>query len=520
MVRARDVPVMPEFVVVTWDRTRVAAAQAVVSGEQVRLVAGWWGTWPEGQVPALNPTAAGAWLRDEWQKHGLTAASVWAVLQREDVVLRYLELPQAPDDELADLVKFQAAARSSVPIEQVALDFLPLPARADRPHRDALAATIPRAGVETIRNVLAAAGRDLAGVSFSSMALAEWVARQDRRRNLDAAADLVIGFDGQRVELAVLADKQLTFGHAARLSAEADVDAVSAIAAEINRTSVVVQRLHPNLQLKHGWLIGGDAALSRALAERLEMTLDAAPVGADLSGGALPRGLEGHPTEAVVLLGAALSRSHAVAPGIDFLRPRQPPPKRDPRKQQRAIGSAAALLALFLVSGGVVARVEALKADIIALQNEGAEYDNTIAAGKKPLQLATAVQEWVARDRHQIQQIVELEAALPGGRQRPYFSQYVYTAGAAPATGAAPGAAAGSAVLGKLSGSLAARQREDIEGFRQALSDLGHYVVRPRAVEQRGSDPDYPFLTALDADVTPKRKEPPAAPKAAKPPES
>src|SRR5581483_6089620 len=107
---------MPDVLVVLADRRRVSAAQASLDGGQGRWTGGWTAPWPDGISPEQNPQAAGEWLKSQWSSGGLTAKSVWMVMCREDIVLRHLELPAAPDEELADLVRFQAAGRSAVPI--------------------------------------------------------------------------------------------------------------------------------------------------------------------------------------------------------------------------------------------------------------------------------------------------------------------------------------------------------------------------------------------------------------------
>ena len=166
---------MTSMLIVTWDRRRAYALQA----DSGTVSAAWTEEWPEGVTFAQG---AGPWLQQEWSRAGLSAQSLWVVLPREDVVLRHLELPQAPDDELPDLVRFQASGRSTVPIDQLNLDFIPLPADARREGRDVLAATIPKTLTEQVRKLARELDRELAGLSFTSHALGEWGEQLDRQR--------------------------------------------------------------------------------------------------------------------------------------------------------------------------------------------------------------------------------------------------------------------------------------------------------------------------------------------------
>src|SRR5690606_16119591 len=68
-----------------------------------------------------------AWMAEE----NLPGASATLVLSRESVVIRQLQLPQAPEEEIPDLVRFQSAAKSSMPIDDLALDYLPIQAGGD-----------------------------------------------------------------------------------------------------------------------------------------------------------------------------------------------------------------------------------------------------------------------------------------------------------------------------------------------------------------------------------------------------
>ncbi|MDZ4686228.1 MAG: hypothetical protein SH850_14265, partial [Planctomycetaceae bacterium] len=137
---------MLDVLIVTWERRRVSAVQAAGFGESARLSGCWSAEWPEAvPTPLQNAKAAGEWLAGQWRTAGLTAKATWLIVPREDVILRHLELPQVPDADLPDLVRFQAASRSAVPIEQLCLDFVPLLPHPAHEFRDVLSATLPRA---------------------------------------------------------------------------------------------------------------------------------------------------------------------------------------------------------------------------------------------------------------------------------------------------------------------------------------------------------------------------------------
>jgi len=517
---------MPDLLVVFGDRRRIAAAQAVVDGANVRWTGAWSGPWPEGVSAAQNPKAAGEWLRSQWSGAGLTAKSVVVVMPREEVVLRHLELPAAPDEELADLVRFQAAARSAIPIDQASLDFIPLPAVPSRPGRDVLAATVSNTVIESFRATLKAADRDLVGVTFSSPALAEWTLRHSRRREAEVGraelsrsgaqalmasltrrgtdpghAELTLVVDGPHVEIVVVAERQLIFGHAARIAATAAEEVLVAIQAEVSRTMVAAQRLRPDLRLHHGWLVAGTAPLAKSLQEQMGCPVELIETIRQIELGECPTALRKSPGDAALLAGAILARATGAAPNVDFLHPRKPPPKRDPRKQKIAVAAAAAMLTLFVLTGGILMRLRSLDLQIAELNTKAIDYDRVIRGGQRDLAAATIIGDWEARNIPQSQQLLELEQALPGGLQRPYFSNYKFNTA---------GMAARGEALANITMTGAAKTREDVELFQQQLFDLNRYQVKPSGI-LNSRDDDYPSGFKLDvAVVTPKKS--PVAP--------
>lgn len=492
---------MPEFLIVGWDRQHVSAVQAETRGTGVRLIGGWTGAFPEGMVPAQNPKAAGEWLRGQWSTAGLTAKSVWLMIPREDVILRHLELPNVADAELPDLVRFQTSARSAVSLDQVHLDFLPLSPTASRPGRDVLAVTLPRSVTTMLTTVLAAADRDLAGVSLSSSALAAWCTAIAHQRHPREETTLAVAFGPGRVELAIVEQGRLNYAHAARLFVdEAHSDPHAATLSEISRTLVAAGRLRPELKLDRVWLIGSDDAFAKALTERVECPVECVDPTERLAEWVVPDALKPLAADRALLYGQATLIGHAAPCAVDFLHPRQPPPIRDPRKLQYAVWSAAALAALFLIGGISMIWIASLDRHIAALQKKQGELNEYIRVGKPALEQAGIVGTWEDRNIDQLAQLAELEKLMPGGYERPYFMDYLYQV------------TTGGDVLGRLSANGAAKTETHISEFKTNISDRPYFVSLPKPV-LTSRDDQYPKYMSIDvqrriARATPK----PAAP--------
>jgi hypothetical protein len=492
---------MLDVLIVTWDRRQVSAVQAAGFGESARLSGCWSAEWPEAvPTPLQNPQAAGLWLAEQWRSAGLTAKPVWLVVPREDVILRHLELPQVTDAELPDLVRFQAAARSAVPIEQLVLDFLPLSPHPARVVRDVLSATLPKASLTAWTAAIKATEHELVGVSVSSVALADWGVHVDKHHpHTNGGATLVVGWEAPRLELAIIAGNELVFAHAARIGTDADVDQTNVILSEISRAVIAGQRLRPDLTIGQSWLVGAQSTLAAEVAERLNCPAELIEPTVVSSHRDALRKVDGHPLEAALLLGGVWGRTSPAVPALNFLRPRQPPPKSDPRKQLLAIGGGIALLVGFLLVGGTLMWASSLDRQINDLLVRQSDLNSLVAAGQTPLAAATTAQDWVRRGVPQLTQITELESTMPGGLERPYLSEYNFNV-----------ANSGDA-LATLYAQGSAKTRSDVETLKQSLVDQRRYRVKPSEVTA-GRDPKYPQSFTLDLELVPAKAESPATP--------
>src|SRR5882757_6087674 len=140
---------MPDILAIHWDKRRLRVVEASI-GSTVRVNQSFTLDIPE--------TLKSTWLRDALRQKGTTARQAIVCLAREEAILRQLELPDAPDDELPSLVYFQASTRSTTPLDQLVVDYLPLPRRAGSVQRDVLLATAPKSTVDPIRAALGDAG--------------------------------------------------------------------------------------------------------------------------------------------------------------------------------------------------------------------------------------------------------------------------------------------------------------------------------------------------------------------------
>ncbi|NUQ64428.1 MAG: hypothetical protein HUU20_18330, partial [Pirellulales bacterium] len=135
-------------------------------------------------------------LAAELKSQRLGRLDTVVALGRESVELRHLTLPAAPDEELPDLVRFQALRQFNNLEEQWPLDYVPLNAEGD-PSRYVFAAAVRSELVEAVRQTCEAAGMKLARLVLRPSAAASLVAR--RLGDRAAGTLLIVNLEAEEV---------------------------------------------------------------------------------------------------------------------------------------------------------------------------------------------------------------------------------------------------------------------------------------------------------------------------------
>jgi Tfp pilus assembly PilM family ATPase len=479
---------MPDLLALSWDRRRLSGVELSPGSGSPRILGGFSVDWPE-QLSA-------SWLRETLRRSGVNARQVALALPREDAVLRLLELPVVSDDELPTLVRFQAAARSAQSLDQLLLDYLPLPLRAGVAQKEVWLTTALQTTVDPIRAILTEAGLDLVQLTLSSLSLTELIARGETRKGLDGAgASLVVLRDGPRMELAVVCQRQLIAAHAVKWPSANEIPPVAKMLAEVSRVLVQVQAWLPEGTLQRAWVIGDDAdvgELPEALSQRWKCPAQRFDPWRDSDFPATMAKPDGLSSQFAIAAGLALIQSGRVTPKIDLLHPRQPPPKRDPRKPLFAAAAAGGLFVLALGTAVVQQSLASYDAAIEGLRTEDGTIKGQLKEGAPIVKAAKAVLDWQSRGINQLDQMAELHQIMHG-TSRLVVADYKFD----PATD----------VIGKVGAVGNARDRFDAEQLFQRLADLPKFRIRPKPVTATSRDPEYPNRFELDMElVTPRGK--------------
>ena len=482
---------MPDVLAIHWERKRLRVIEASV-GVALRV--------SQGFVIDVPEIAGPGWLREALRKHGVTAKQALVSLPREDAILRQLELPDAPDDELPLLVSFQASTRSTTPLDQLVLDYVLLPRRVGSPQKDVLLASVPRTIVNPIRTTLAEANIELTSLTIGSFALAELVAHGEAALRQPAdQRSLLVQHDAHRLEVVLLGQRGPLSTHIVRPPLDENGHPVVAkAAAEVSRVLVPAQPWLNDGQVDRIWLLG-DAGEWPGLDEALRARWNCPVERFDSHVASLLTGLDSsklpEPALFAHAIGLALSHYNRQSPAFDLIHPHQPKPQRDPRKLQLAVGAASALLVIALSAATIQLTQSSLDSSIAKSKTRESDLNLLLKAGQPTLDSAKTIGDWTARDVNQLKLIADLDGIMQG-TERLYVSDYNF------------GPASGDA-LAKLNAKGHAREPIDWRQVSQRLVDAKTYRVTPRVQTPSNRDPDYPNRFELEADLIPLAKPAP-----------
>lgn len=485
---------MPDYLAIDWDGHEICGLEARVTKGRVQLQRGFRLAVPEEFIDQDDAQAAGQWLRGELTRLGISSRQTLLSLPREEAVVRPLELPNAPDDELPAMVRFQAAAKAAGALELQALDFLPQPPRmtdgssqAEFEGRDVLVATMARERIEQLQDILTNAGLELVSIGISPVATAELIARAEQRAGDDPnEPTLIVARHGRRVEISLMRRQALVFTHSTQLSGEDVQRDVQAVVIEINRTSVVMERTQPGFRIAKAWVVGGEEAddpLFRALSARLKARVRQFDPLVDVDAATDVSSVDEHGSQFAGPLGMLQAKSESLLDAIDFLAPRKSQAKPQRGKQQLGMAVAAAAL-LFVVSyGGLWWYESGIESEITTNQDAAAVMTGGLRQLKPKIEAEVEFATWKRRSVDGYAILRELHEVMQG-TSKIVLTEYRSD----PALGAS---------VARIHAVGYAKNQDDIELLFAALRKR-NFGVEPKELERTEDDAEYPWAVELD----------------------
>ena len=482
---------MTNYLAIEWGPKQLSCVEARVADGAVEVTRLFTLVWPEDVQPKTDIAAAANWLKQQLRQQGVSATKVLLALEREQVVVRHLEVPNVPPDELPDVVRFQASTKSALPLDQLGLDFLPLPRREHDEGQQVLVATLPRKTIGIYQDLFGQADMELVSVGVSSMALVELINRQAGAADAPPKGiDVTLALHEEWVEITAFSQGMMLLSHATQVHPDQMVSLNSAVLMELNRTVVALQKVIEMPTLNRVWLIAEPDAREE-LARQLSHRYDVLPLEMWATKGVRRRpGIAEEFSEHYVgPLGMLLAQSEPTGPGIDFINPRKPPIRRDYRKWRIAGIVAAVLLSVvgfYLYRRAVIV---GLDEQITSVQQQSADLKKQLEELKPKLTSHETLTTW--RD-HRIEWLKHLQtlAAMMESTDEYYLTELRCEQSVG--TG-----------LGSLSAQGHAKFRESVEALYVRIFENGLYEIRAHDIPRGSVDAEYPYDFNVDLQITP-----------------
>jgi len=412
-------------------------------------------------------------------------------VNRQSIDLRQLTLPPCPDDELPDLVRNQAIREFGPAVESSRLDFVPLPAVPGEP-RVVIAAALSPDGSSLVERVCAHAGLKPARLLARPYAAGSLLMEQ---AHADKSPALLVEAHNDEANLTVVADQQVIFSRAARLSSSVDADNAAPLIAEIKRTLIAVQNQPPGDRVERIYLCGDpgeDKELAARLNEELELPVDAFdPFHGFALADDLRQQLPPQRGRFVSLLGMIGDEASGHKHALDFLHPRKPPAPERLRKRQLTV--AAAVLGVIALLGSWIAysSFSTINAEIDQLAKQSDELDDLVKRAQQKQVQVPAIEEWKSGEVIWIDELRDLSARFPNRRDAILLR---LTLGRAPGSGGMmelQGLVRDPTIVGRLESQL----RDD------------HHEVRSKRVQENIQEKTFTWQFESSLAVSPRSKE-------------
>ncbi len=351
---------------------------------------------------------------------GVSARKADVVLSQQDVVTRWLELPPVSDDELPEIVRYQAGTKSTLSVDQLIVDYLPLPASEDSETRSVLLATVAKSTVAEIVRDLSVAGIELRSLGVGSLALSDLAKTVSGSQS--QGDGLVVVADREQLEVTVHQGGCTVLTHSASLSGE--TDPVRTAGQAISRALFAAGNSVADLNLNSAVLFGAlgedlvDVVRGRMSGSQGDPRVDVVSLTdtplVDFQSQP-PEPLLGSPA-LVAAIGGLLAANGQVVERVDFMDPHKPPPPERRVSTQLLVRVAVGVvLAIGLVYGLKTMNERGALEEISSLEKE-VQRQRKLFYGKadsaKKLPSTSTVDRWNQKKVQWLDQLNELTPIL------------------------------------------------------------------------------------------------------------
>ncbi len=362
-----------------------------------------------GETEPLSAARLGDKLQAVLEKIGAQRGDATFIVARSDVEMGQFQLPLVPDDELPDVVRFQARNHFTSITEESIVDFVVL-SKTDK-NISVLAAVLTGEALQRIHDTLAPTGLKLKHIVVRPFAAAELL----HTGNSDKGCRVIIEIIGREADISVVHNDKIVLSRTVRVPESYTVEKFDAwLPGEIRRTITAAQG-QVGAEEVQSIVVCGSANEHEQLCQDLEKSFQikshfVKPF--DLvqksSRFETPTRNDGFAS----LLGSLLRTSGESNRGLDFVNPRKRVAKKlDKKKLYRIAGVAAAILILGVTSVWWI--LGSKQAEITSLQNAINEIKPYADQNKGAIQNAEIIDQWKSRQIDWLEELYKLSNTIP-----------------------------------------------------------------------------------------------------------
>ena len=401
---------MASTIILQWDAARIRAAVGTASANSPsiqKVVAFDLSSGGDtDEVMTMADTIA-AGLKE--QKVGKGDAVV--VVDRSTAELRVLSVPPVPDDELPDIVRFQANREFTSVSEGWLIDFISLPSSPNGQRRVLAGAISPQVAAQ-IRGACDTAGLNLKKVILRPFASGSLLSKAGMLQEDCVLIEML----GDAADLTVYAQGELQLTRSIRLSAEASEEAlIKQMQLELKRTLTSFQNQQHDAAIKRVILMAPESlagSLEKELAEGTGLQcLSVDPWSVFKNIGSAKRQVPADSEQLGAVLGGLCTPAGDFSE-IDFVNPTRPPAPPSNRRRNVLIAATAATL-LASVGGLYWVQSSQLDAQLTQLQQEVAKMGREDQTHQDRLKEIEMLENWVGNRPNWLAEMGEMSQDFP-----------------------------------------------------------------------------------------------------------
>jgi Tfp pilus assembly PilM family ATPase len=406
---------MSRLVAIEWDAKEVRALVGRKKGTALAIDRAIAAPLPEREEGSTAEPEVGKVLSKALADLGVSRSEALVAVGRANIELRFLSTPPVPEEELPDIVRFQAMRQFTTLGDDWPLDYVPLAPNADG-GMNVLAAAIAPDLLNQIRKDCHEAGVTVARLVLRPFAAASLLKDQ----HADGKCRMIVDLLKDEADLTVLIGAQVIFPRTVRLPLSSDIEVLGrTLLAEGRRTMIAAQNQLGGRKVDEIVFFGDGthhAALKQLLEKELQLTVKLVDPFEGIEWSDTRAARPEYPGTFAPLVGMLREEVADAKPVVDFLHPRKRPPPPNQRRKLAIMGAAVA--AVVLLGLGIMQwRLWSLDSELNQLRIARFKAEKLAKDSAKPLKDAETLDAFAASDVTWLDELSLVSARLPPPEQ-------------------------------------------------------------------------------------------------------